>query len=222
MKLSATLARPTKAVLASLTLVAITGLMIGWTAGTVAASSGTRAASATATPHAADLLYASGAQAPTTQSGANGATTSEGGSSSSIMYPVSGYNSLGVAPQGTILAEGTGTAEMKADGSDQAAALKKATDAALADAHTQALAAATAMGVALKDVYSTSIQTSTNYTYPTTDCVGIPVTPDNQKGATSSSGGGVISPQAECAAPTTTAATSAQMVVTLIVAYTFA
>jgi hypothetical protein len=138
------------------------------------------------------------------------------------MYPVSGYNSLGVAPQGTILAEGTGTADMKANGSDEAAALKKATDAALADAHTQALAAATAMGVTLKDVYSTSIQTSTNYTYPTSDCVGIPVTPDNQKGATASSGGGVISPQIECTAPATTAATSAQMVVTLIVAYTYA
>ena len=92
------------------------------------------------------------------------------GTASAIAYPVSGYNSLGVAPDGTILAEGTGSADVKADGSDQAAALKKATDAALADAHAQALAAASSMGVQLQDIYSVSIASNTDYAYATPDC----------------------------------------------------
>ena len=50
MNLSPTFTRPTKPVLAGLFVVAIASLTIGWTAGTVAASSGSRAASATAAP----------------------------------------------------------------------------------------------------------------------------------------------------------------------------
>ena len=220
MNLRPTFTRPTKSVLAGLLVVAITALAIGWTAGTVAASSGSRAASATAAPKAA------GAEAPgvptTTLPQSAGGTTTSSGTASSIAYPVTGYNSLGVAPQGTILAEGTGTADMKADGSDQAAALKKATDAALADAHAQALAAATSMGVQLQGIYSVSIASNTSDMYATPDCVVAPPVPGTNTGATGSAGSAPASPPIACPLITGTAPSSAQMVVTLIVAYKYA
>jgi hypothetical protein len=229
MNMRTTLARPTKAVMLSLSLVAVASLMIGWTAGTVAASSGSRTAAPSTAPavqHGAALVDGTNVPTTATLPGTND-STSGGASSGPAMYPVTGYNSLGVAPQGTILTEGNGTADMKANGSDQAASLKKATDAAIADAHTQAAVTATSMGVTLGDIYSISVVANTNYAYPTPDCV---VNPGLEKGATASAGTGAVSnpasspaiaPIQECVAPTATAPTSAQVVVTVIVAYKF-
>ncbi len=79
------------------------------------------------------------------------------GVSGSFAYPIPGYGgSLGVAPEGTILTAGTGTADMKADGSDKAAALNKAAATALADAKSQAQATALAAATALAQALATA------------------------------------------------------------------
>ena len=226
MNLSPTLVPPRKSLLGALLVVAMVALAIGWTAGTVAASSGTPAPSAA--PLATDLGAidhgAPGIGITTTMAQTGAGTTSAGttssGTAGSVAYPVPGYNSLGVAPQGTILAEGTGTSAMKADGSDKAAALKTATNAALADAHAQALAAATSMGVQLNEIYSLSIASNANYTYPIPACVYAPSVPGSN-GATSSAGTTLASPPTICPQVEASGATSAQMVVTVIVAYKY-
>lgn len=223
MNLSPTLTRPTRSLLAGLLLVAIAALAIGWTAGTVAASSGPRAATPTPTAKevGGDMLGAPGVGTTTNlPQNATGTTTS--GTASSIAYPVPGYQSLGVAPQGTILAEGTGSAAMKADGSDKAAALKTATSAALADARAQGLAAAAAMGVGLGDIYSVSIVSNTSYAYATPDCVVAPPVPGTNTGAVGSAGTTPASPPVICPQLGASTPTSAQLVVTLIVAYKYA
>ena len=223
MNLRPTLTRPTKSVLAGLFVVAIASLAIGWTVGTVVASNGSRAASPTAAPKGAgaDTLGMPSVGTTTTVPQYAGGTSASGGMASSIAYPVPGYNSLGVAPEGTILAEGTGTAVMKADGSDKAAALKKAIDAALADANAQALAAAASMGVQLQGIYSVSIAPNTSYTYPTPGCPVAPLTP-GLNGATGSPGSAPANPLVICPQATEATPTSAQLVVTLIVAYKYA
>jgi len=224
MNLNSKPTRRTKSLFAGLFLVAVAALSIGWMDGTVAASGGVRAAPATAVPGDAAVGQTGipGAGTSTTQTLLAGGTTTSGGASSSVVYPVPGYNSLGVAPAGTILAEGTGTADMKADGSDKAAALQTAADAALADAHAQAVSAATAMGVQLKGIYSVSIASNTSYAYPTPDCPVSPPVPGTNGGATGSAGSAPASSPVVCPlAPEATPA-SAQMVVTLIVAYTYA
>src|ERR1035437_3573023 len=204
--------------------VAIVARAVGWTAGTAAAWGGTRAASPTTASGGAAAGYVRTTGNATT--GAElGAPTTLSGTAASIAYPVPGYNQLGVAPVGTILAQGSGTADVKTDGSDKAAALKKATDGALADAHTQAAAVAVSMGVQLAAIYSISTQTSTNYNYPTPDCVIPPLTPSNGSGV-STSGGTGAAPASSAAIcypyPSTTTPTSGQLVVTLVVAYKFA
>ncbi len=222
MNLHPTFTRPTKSVLAGLFVVAIAALAIGWTAGTVAASGGSRAASPTAAPNgaAANQAGVPGTGTTTNLSQSSNVTTTTG-TASSIAYPVPGYNSLGVAPEGTILAEGMGTAVMKADGSDKAAALKKAIDAALADANAQALAAAASMGVQLQGIYSVSIAPNTSYTYPTPGCPVAPLTP-GLNGATGSAGSAPANPPVICPQVEQSTPTSAQLVVTLIVAYKYA
>jgi hypothetical protein len=214
------LARPTRPLILAFVAVTLVALAVGWTAGTVAASGGSRAASpTTAVGGAADL--------PLTGNGTAGVqlgapTTSSG--TASIAYPVPGYNQLGVAPEGTIVAEGSATADMKADGSDKAAALKKATDAALADAHAQAAAVAASMGVQLAAIYSISTQTSTNYNYATPECVVPPLVPNAGSGGTSSDGGVAVpaSSPIVCNPTRISTPTSSQLVVTLVVAYKFA
>lgn len=226
MKLRPTFTRPTKSALAGLVVVVIASLVIGWTASGVAASGGPRAASP-ATPGSSNVGGVA-LGAPTIGAPNVGTTTTapqyvggmSSGTASAIAYPVPGYNSLGVAPQGTILAQGTGTADMKADGSDKAAALKKATDAALADAHTQALATAAAMGVQLQGIYSVSVAATTNFTYPTPDCVVPPLLP-GVKGGTGSTGSASAGTPAICNQNVATPS-SAQLMVTLIVAHKFA
>jgi Protein of unknown function (DUF541) len=223
MNLRPTFTRPTKSVLTRLVVVAIASLAIGWTAGTVVASNGARAASPTAAPNgaAANQAGVPGTGTTTNLSQSGNVTTTSGGTASLIAYPVPGYNSLGVAPEGTILAEGTGTAVMKADGSDKAAALKKAIDAALADARAQALAAAASMGVQLQGIYSVSIEPNTSYTYPTPGCPVAPLTP-GLNGATGSAGSAPANPPVICPLATEATPTSAELVVTLIVAYKYA
>jgi hypothetical protein len=215
---------------AALLVVAVAALAIGWTAGTVAASSGPRAASPTPVPtdHDEIDLGAPGGGITTTmpQTGAGPTIsgTTYAGTAGSIAYPVPGYNSLGVAPQGTILAEGAGTSAMKADGSDKAAALKTATNAALADAHAQAFAAAASMGVQLGEIYSLSIVSNPSYIYPTPDCVYSPPAPapaPSNNGATGSAGTTPASPPAICPQVEASRPTSAQMVVTVVVAYKY-
>ena len=225
MDLRQTFTRPTRSVLAGIFVVAIALLAIGWTAGTVAASGGLHAASATATPKGAgaDTPGLPSVGTTTTAPQYPGGTTASVGTASSIAYPVPGYNSLGVAPAGTILAQGTGTADMKADGSDKAAALKKATDAALADAHAQALAAAASMGVQLQVIYSVSIASNASYAYPTPGCVVAPLAP-LAPGSSSApaSGSAAANPPAICPQLGQPTPASAQQVVTLIVAYKYA
>jgi hypothetical protein len=225
MDLRQTFTRPTRSVLAGIFVVAIALLAIGWTAGTVAASGGLHAASATATPKGAgaDTPGLPSVGTTTTAPQYAGGTTASVGTASSIAYPVPGYNSLEVAPAGTILAQGTGTADMKADGSDKAAALKKATDAALADAHAQALAAAASMGVQLQVIYSVSIASNASYAYPTPGCVVAPLAP-LAPGSSSAPGSGsaAANPPAICPQLGQPTPTSAQQVVTLIVAYKYA
>jgi hypothetical protein len=226
MNLRPTFTRPTKPALAGLFVVAIASLAIGWSASGVAASGGSRTASPTAPVGSNVGGVALGAPAigalnvgtTTTAPQYVGGTSS--GTTAAIAYPVPGYNALGVAPQGTILAQGTGTADMKADGSDKAAALKKATDSALADAHAQALATAAAMGVQLQGIYSVSVASNTNFTYPAPDCVVPPLAPGVKggTGATGSTSGGA---PAICNQNVATPS-SAQLIVTLIVAYKFA
>ncbi|MFI5258976.1 MAG: SIMPL domain-containing protein [Candidatus Limnocylindrales bacterium] len=222
---SPTIIRPTRRFLFGLLMVGAVALAIGWTAGTVAASTGSHAAAPASGTQAAGQndLGASGVGTTTNLTPPAGGVTASGGSASTgaaILYPMPGYNSLGVAPQGTILAAGTGTADMKADGSDKAAALKTATVAALADARSQALAAAAAMGVGLGDVYSMSISSNVNYAYPTPDCVLPPLVPGAGSGAAGSAAPATSS--VVCGQPNVTAPTSAQLVVTLIVAYKYA
>jgi len=215
------LARPRK-LIAGFVLVAIAAAAIGWTAGTVGASGGTRAASPTTGSGDAAAGYIAVGSNVTT--GVQlGAPTTSSGTATSIAYPVPGYNQLGVAPAGTILAQGSGTADVNTDGSDRTAALKKATGAALSDAHTQAAAVAASMGVQLAAIYSISAQTSTNYTYPSPGCIIPPLTPSNEGGVSSSGGTGAAPASSAdiCYPSTFTAPTSGQLVVTLIVAYKF-
>jgi hypothetical protein len=230
MKLSHRLVRPTRTVLAGLLVVAIASLAVGWAAGTAMASSGPRVAAPTSASRAIGAgLGAPGIDVATTLPQPAGGTTSSSGAGvgtgvgvgASIAYPVPGYNSLGVAPEGTIVAQGTGTADMKADGSDKSAALGKATDSALADAHAQALATAAAMGVQLQAVYSVSTASNPSYIYPTPECLIVPLQPGLDGGATGSAGGPAVSPPEICKAQQSTP-TSAQLVVTLVVAYKFA
>jgi hypothetical protein len=240
MNLSTVLPRRRAGLLAGLSLMAVLFLAVGWTAGTVAANNSGH--SAPTAPAAVNPLIAGPADLAAGQPGAvtaGGTTTGAAGVSSAI-YPFPGYGgSLGTAPEGTILAAGTGTADMKVDGSDKAAALAKATAAALADAKSQAQAAATAMGVTLKDIYSVSTSSNQTFTYPSVDCT-LPMVPTNgtttQGSAPGSDAGSgvnvpasapvpsaVSSPPAVCVYAKLTPPTpsSSQLVVTVVVAYRF-
>lgn len=244
-----TIARPTRSLLAGLLVASLASLAVGWTAGTVAASGATHS-----TPSAQTLadksnssaaeVRAPGNSGSSVNSGPGTAVTGSGTASgastgTSVAYPGSLYpGSLAAAPEGTIMAGGTGTADMKTNGSDRASALAKATTAALADAKSQAQAVATSMGVSLKAVYSVTVSTQDGYAYPVSECIGVPpVAPDGVKGGVSSSGSGTVTNGADAStsassAPASSstvctdgkpiAPSSAQLVVMVIVAYTFA
>jgi len=139
--------KPRRSLLVGLVFVSAVSLAAGWTAGAVAASSGSQATpSATATANT-DTMSGAGVGMPATGQVSTEPGVAQSSSASGVVYPYQIDPSLGVAPESTILAAGTGTADMKADGSDRATAMPKATDAALADARAGAQAVATAMGV---------------------------------------------------------------------------
>jgi hypothetical protein len=235
---------PTRKLLAGVFVVTLAALAVGWTAGMAAASAGVHAAPSPtisadkANSNAAERI-ASGE--PQIDSNTGTATTYTGsgvasgvGGGTSVAYPGPIYpGSIGAAPQGTILAGGSGTADMKTDGSDRAATLAKATTAALADARTQAQAVATSMGVTLKGVYSVTVSSADSYTYPVPDCVVPPAAP---AAAASGAGSGSAPNAAVSGAPAiapvpstsvcnytkTGTPSSAQLDVTVVVAYSFA
>ena len=218
--------------LIGLLLASLASLAIGWTAGTVAASNGSHASPSSRPTAVTNIEGGDAFGAP------SGVVTrpglAQGSSSSAIAYPYGVYPSLGVAPEGTILAAGTGTADMKADGSDRTAAVARATSAALTDARTQATAMATAMGVSITGIYSVSVSSSDSYVYPVTGCaIPMPAVPNMDPGGTSTgdtSGGGsgtvTIAPAPAgspdiCMSGKVPSPTATQVVVTATVAFRF-
>jgi len=241
------LAFPTRKLLAGFIVVSLASLAVGWTAGRVAASGGTHAVPSPtistdkANSNPAELIARGEPQiglntgTGTTYSGPGVASGVGGGTA--VAYPGPIYpGSLGAAPEGTILAGGSGTADMKSDGSDRASALPKATTAALADARTQAQAVATSMGVSLKGVYSVTVSTADSYAYAVPDCIVPPAVPGALGSGATSGGSGAAPNAAASSAPAiapvplpavcnytkSTPPTSAQLVVTVVVAYNFA
>ena len=226
------LALPTRKLLAGLLVVSMASLAVGWTAGMVAASGPTHSVPTPTTPvDKADSNTV--ARIPQVQANTGSTVTYAGsgtatgtGSGTAVAYPGLIYpGSLGAAPQGTILAGGSGTAAMKADGSDRASALPTATAAALADARAQAQAVATSMGVSLKSIYSVTVTTTDSYAYAVPDCIVPPVPGALESGSAGSSGAPAIAPvplPADCSNTKTTTPASAQLVVTVVVAYNFA
>jgi hypothetical protein len=225
-------ARPRRSLLVGLLLLSAASVAVGWTAGAVSASSGSQpSASSPANANAGALGAAPGVDAigqVSTQAGA-----AQGSTGTAIAYPYPIGGSLGIAPEGTILASGSGTADMKVDGSDRAAAMAKATTAAMADARTQAQAVATAMGVSITGTYSVSISASQNYVYPDTVCgVPAPLAPAEVPGSTGgtstggattvTSGPAAVSSAGVCIPGNVVTPASNQLVVTVEVAYRFA
>lgn len=229
------LSRPRRSLLVGLLLVSAASLAVGFTAGTVAASSRTQPSHNSPTmadknaTGANELGLPADGQTTVLPGTGQGSSGYAGGSTSSasvgtgVAYPISIYPSLGVAPENTILAAGTGTADMKADGSDRAVARKKATEAALADAKAQAQVVASAMGVQLTGTYSVSVSSTESYTYPISDCaVPMPLTPGaEQSGTTTVEPAPAASPDV-CVQGKTVSPTSTQLAVTVVVAYRFA
>jgi hypothetical protein len=216
MNLRSTFARPSRSVVAGLFLVALGSIVVGWVGGTAAAANGGPEATPPAVP---GNVLAAQLGAPD----AGGASTSTV-MAPSIAYPIPAYGVPGIAPEGTILAQGTATSAMKVDGSDRAGALKTATAAALADARTRALAVAASMGVGLKDIYSVSIASSDSYTYPTPECPIAPLYPSRDPGGATGSAGGppaIAPPVCLQTGGSGTSPSAAQLVVTLLVAYRF-
>ena len=228
MNLRPTLSRPRRSLVVGLLFASVASLAVGWTAGTVAAcgphsSPSPSAATGKATTGSVPLGVP--AYGISSQSG-----VASGSSGSAAIYPYQIDPSLGVAPENTILATGTGTADVKADGSDRATAMSKATGVALADARAKAQAVASAMGVSITGTYSVSVSSSDNYIYPTSNCAipmpnGIPVP---AAGGSAESGSGTItiapapvgSPDICIQAPVATP-TTMQLLVTVVVAYRF-
>jgi hypothetical protein len=154
--------------LGTTTVALLAGLAIG--AGAVLAQ-GPTASAKPPSPGSAVLIGAPSTSLPsTTESTSVPAPTTingpiaagSGGSAvagAAIAYPYFG-GSPGIAPDHTIVVTGTGQADMKADGSNRAAAQKAALDAALADAKAQADAIASATGLSISGVLSVSASVS--------------------------------------------------------------
>ena len=131
-------------------------------AAVVTACSGGAASPASSTPGSAaggaDVLQGAPAIAPGSvgATGASGSGVATNGISIAYPYPIISGSS-GLAPDHELVVTGTGTATMKADGSDKGAAEKKAIEAAMADARAQAETAASAASVTLGGVVSVSV-----------------------------------------------------------------
>lgn len=228
MNLHPAFSRPRPAIVASLLLVAAFSLALGWTAGNVAAAGhALPSAASTVKPGALTEIVPPGDQSANQPNSAAGVVGGGTGVTGSIAYPIAGYGgSLGVAPEGTILVAGTGSADVKADGSNRTAALDKATVAALADAKSQAQMTASAMGVALKGIYSISTSSSESYSYPVSDCT-IPMVPTGSGATTNSAGVPALAPAGspaatpQCLSARIASPNPSQVVVTVVVAYRF-
>lgn len=147
-----------------------------------------------------------------------GASTGSGTSSVSAPnaavaypYPVFG-GSAGLAPDHELVVSGTGSATMKTDESDRAAAQRTALAAAIADAKSQAQTAATDAGVNLGGVVSMSVSIGGGYfgVMPM-GAAGAPETVPSSTGTT------IEPPILPGAVPSTP--TSEQIEVTVTVAY---
>jgi hypothetical protein len=120
---------------------------------------------AAATPSTAPITSAGGAVS--VAPGVGTTTITRGGTTvaqaaAAIAYPYFG-GSPGVAPDHTIVVVGLGQADLKSDGSDQAAAQKSALSAALADAKAQADVIASGTGLTISGVLSVSASASPGY-----------------------------------------------------------
>ena len=155
---------PRFVLLGTTTIALLVGLAIG--GGAVLASGPT---TAPATPAAAPSVSIGAPPVPSTTDTTtlNGATTgaetvAAGGGTvagSAIAYPYYG-GTPGLGPDHTILVTGIGQANVKSDGSNRAAAEKKALTGALADARSQADAIASATGLSVTGVLSVSASVS--------------------------------------------------------------
>lgn len=141
-----------------------------------------------------------------------GGTSATSASNTAIAYPYPVFGgSSGLAPDHDLVVSGSGTATMKADGSDRATAQRTALAAAVADAKSQAQAAAGDAGVTLGGVVSMSVSVGGGY-------VGVmPMGASGSPDTAPSSGGTVVPPAAGVTVPSTPI--SEQLVVTVTVAY---
>ncbi len=141
-----------------------------------------------------------------------GGTSAASAPNSAIAYPYPVFGgSSGLAPDHELVVSGSGTATMRADGSDRASAQRTALAAAVADAKSQAQAAAGEAGVTLGSVVSMSVSVGGGY-------VGVmPMGASGSPETVPSSSGTVIPPAAGVTVPSTP--TSEQLVVTVTVAY---
>ena len=137
------------------------GLAAGLLVGAGLAGPGRAAAAApSAAPDVPSSGIAIGAPAAVPPITTGGGTVTSSGSA--IAYPyVAG--TPGVAPDHTIVVTGVGQANLKSDGSDQAAAQRIALAAALADAKAQADTIAADTGLTISGVLSVSASVSPSY-----------------------------------------------------------
>jgi Protein of unknown function (DUF541) len=121
-------------------------------------------AAAAAAPSTAPSIPSGGiaiaAPAGVPAAGMGGTTVAQAGTA--IAYPYFG-GSPGVAPDHTIVVSGVGQADLKSDGTNQAAAQKSALTAALADAKAQADVIAADTGLTISVVLSVSASVSPGY-----------------------------------------------------------
>jgi hypothetical protein len=120
---------------------------------------------AAATPSTAPITSAGGAVSVvpgvgTTTITRGGTTVAE--AAAAIAYPYYG-GSPGIAPDHTIVVTSVGQADLKSDGSGQAAAQQSALTAALADAKAQADVIASDTGLTISGVQSVSASVSPGY-----------------------------------------------------------
>jgi len=138
------------------------GLAVGLLVGAGLTQPGRAAAAApSVAPAGASTGVAVGAPAAVRVITTGGTTTAQAGTAIAP-YPYFA-GSPGVAPDHTIVATGVGQADLKSDGSDQAAAQRIALAAALADAKTQADTIAADTGLTISGVLSVSASVSPGY-----------------------------------------------------------
>jgi hypothetical protein len=121
---------------------------------------GVAAATVAPTASPSGIRVVSTAEDPVPAMGAG--MSPETASGMTIAYPYAGGTPV-PAPDHTILVTGVGQADLKPDGSDRAAAQKKAIVDALADARAQADTIAAATGLSISGILSVSASVSPGY-----------------------------------------------------------